>query len=712
MRSTVINLLKKEQGKQMRARATVLLVAAALLLLNSPRASAQVKPGGGRVLAACGEDTNLAITDFTGPMEAPYRPFYPGSEISVFVTVKNMRNDCVATGGFSVSMSIGTATLADQLLTAQLQPLATRIVEISAPALDPRKETGTFEVTVTPASFADTDMSDNSVQPWLWLTAHPHQLDAAFDMLLNHDQASADRYLAEAWRNNPSISVNPRYLVLRGWSKALSQDFPGANADFDSAISLNPACYLAYYHKAIAATYSNQHDQAQEPLEACRALAYADKLQFPHFNEAYAYEGACTSWLAAYGVPGYSHTTAQSLFLGAIHYGYRGDHINFLRGRDFGMANHGNYQACYDRHDDALELNEFLAHSYFYRARCSDGVHGSYNRDAQYDLYFFLCLAPEDTEAPLARALLNVYGWKPASIRPCLDPDFQANCRDTCSTAGYECGLHTICNVSTDCGSCGPGQTCTNGSCDASCDDTCTSLGHDCGWQNICGISTYCGACGLGETCSNGQCVVTCTDTCAGLGYDCGTHTICGESVSCGSCPTNYTCNNGQCIYSCTDTCGSLGFDCGTHTICGASTSCGSCSPGYTCSGGQCVCASSTDICGDDIDNNCDGVIDAGGTSHKLQSDYYGQVPYQSPAQPDPPVCLSNDRCLFGTGSSVPHGTVAGGEWICSWYNLDGRRQGVWYKCESTRANAGKIIEGLLCAQVSGAYSWVDPNSI
>jgi hypothetical protein len=95
------------------------------------------------------------------------------------------------------------------------------------------------------------------------------------------------------------------------------------------------------------------------------------------------------------------------------------------------------------------------------------------------------------------------------------------------------------------------------------------------------------------------------------------------------------------------------------------------------------------------------------GTEYKWQSDYYGQTPYQSPVQPDPSVCLQDDRCLYSDGSAVPHGTLAGPSWICSWDNLEGRTQGVWYQCESTRANANKVIEGYECEQVGSGYEWL-----
>jgi tetratricopeptide (TPR) repeat protein len=403
----------------------MITVALLTLLTVSQTATAQTRPGGDRVFPICGASTDIAITEFWGPMGYPYRPYYPGTEVSVTVRVENMKSNCVASGGFNVSMKIGTVTLVEQLFSTSLQPLESTLAEVSAPALDPRKATGTFVVTATPAAYADINMADNSVEPWLWLEDYPSQIYSAFDALLSHDQPTADQYLSQAQTNNPNINLNPRYHVLRGWSKALSQDFAGAHAELDTAISYNPACYMAHYHKALAYYYANQFSLMQAPLEAGRSAAYADKLQFPHFSEAYTYEGACISWLAGMDAPGYSHSTAQSLFLGALSYGYRADYIAYLRGVDYGMANQANYSACFNKQTQAIDMNETLARAYFYRAYCSDGMNDGYNYDAQLDLYWFLCLAPEDTEAPWARAVLSMYGWSPGPSAPCLDPDYE-----------------------------------------------------------------------------------------------------------------------------------------------------------------------------------------------------------------------------------------------------------------------------------------------
>jgi hypothetical protein len=106
------------------------------------------------------------------------------------------------------------------------------------------------------------------------------------------------------------------------------------------------------------------------------------------------------------------------------------------------------------------------------------------------------------------------------------------------------------------------------------------------------------------------------------------------------------------------------------------------------------------------LGHDCDGGKGSACTEHKWQSDYYGQTPYQSLVQPNPSVCLSDDRCLYSTGDAANHGTV-NGVWICSWATLGGYQQGVWYQCEETRANAHKVIEGYECQSVGVNYVWI-----
>ena len=169
-------------------------------------------------------------------------------------------------------------------------------------------------------------------------------------------------------------------------------------------------------------------------------------------------------------------------------------------------------------------------------------------------------------------------------------------CTPNC--AGRVCGPDPVCGQS--CGTCTTGTCNSSGQCVVTCTDTCSSLGYVCGTHTICGVSTNCGTCTSPAVCnSSGQCVTTCTPaTCSSLGKSCGTwaNGTCGGTLNCGTCTSPAVCNSsGQCVVTCTDTCSSLGYQCNIHTICGVSTNCGNCTGGQTCNAtGQCVSSGST----------------------------------------------------------------------------------------------------------------------
>ncbi len=74
-------------------------------------------------------------------------------------------------------------------------------------------------------------------------------------------------------------------------------------------------------------------------------------------------------------------------------------------------------------------------------------------------------------------------------------------------TANDNCGnSRTVAS----CGTCSAGYVCDSaGLCTTSCVDTCSSLSYNCGIQTICGVSTNCGTCSAGHTCdATGKCVV------------------------------------------------------------------------------------------------------------------------------------------------------------------------------------------------------------
>ena len=87
-------------------------------------------------------------------------------------------------------------------------------------------------------------------------------------------------------------------------------------------------------------------------------------------------------------------------------------------------------------------------------------------------------------------------------------------CTDTCQSLGYECGTHTVCDASTDCGTCSSGYECVGGQCEAcvpdcagkECgDDGCGGSCGDCG--SLYGSGTYGGGSYGGQYhCDNGKC--------------------------------------------------------------------------------------------------------------------------------------------------------------------------------------------------------------
>ena len=186
------------------------------------------------------------------------------------------------------------------------------------------------------------------------------------------------------------------------------------------------------------------------------------------------------------------------------------------------------------------------------------------------------------------------------------------SCEENCSTLELQCGNHTICNKSINCGNCSNGYTCQiNGTCTKNpcVPATCASLGRNCGTvSDGCGGTLTCGnyngGCQTGYTCqTNGTCTKNpCTDTCESLGYQCGDKTICGEIVNCGSCVYPQICQpSGLCICtpeSNTAFCSRLNKNCGSVTAldnCRVSrtVNCGDCTG--TCTDG--VCITCTDDC-------------------------------------------------------------------------------------------------------------------
>ncbi len=126
----------------------------------------------------------------------------------------------------------------------------------------------------------------------------------------------------------------------------------------------------------------------------------------------------------------------------------------------------------------------------------------------------------------------------------------------------------------------------------------------ECGTQaDGCGGSLTCGSCTSGALCVSGRCVPLPVD--AGVRVDAGVVADAGATVDAG-----VAADAGVCVVA--TSCTSTGATCGTIADgCGGTLNCGACGNGAACQQNRCVCAGgTTELCGDGVDNNCDGNVD------------------------------------------------------------------------------------------------------
>ncbi len=120
--------------------------------------------------------------------------------------------------------------------------------------------------------------------------------------------------------------------------------------------------------------------------------------------------------------------------------------------------------------------------------------------------------------------------------------------------------------------------------------------------------------CPSSNVCSDGYCV--CIPDCAGL--ECGTDPNCGQS--CGSCPAGEECNNGQCGPVCTCTDGDVD---GHYPESCADTDC---TPRDDCDdNNSSVHPGASEVCNNNMDDDCDGQTDEGCTCTDIDDDGYCQ---------------------------------------------------------------------------------------
>jgi hypothetical protein len=164
---------------------------------------------------------------------------------------------------------------------------------------------------------------------------------------------------------------------------------------------------------------------------------------------------------------------------------------------------------------------------------------------------------------------------------------------DTCAVCDNDstCEAGELCGICDDCFS-EPAGFCGNGTCEPSLGEDCFSCAADCrGKQNGKPSNRYC--CGADTGCSDSRCST-------------GTDWLCSDTPSAGSC-----CGDGECTG--TENSFNCAIDCGT-------------------------CESSTEICDDGFDNDCDLQVDCDDSSCSLD-----------PAcEVEPPACNGNGICEVG----------------------------------------------------------------
>ena len=201
-----------------------------------------------------------------------------------------------------------------------------------------------------------------------------------------------------------------------------------------------------------------------------------------------------------------------------------------------------------------------------------------------------------------------------------------------CEPPSAVCGTRCV-NLETDarnCGACGMecagGSFCSTGACSRTCSPPLTACGASC--VDVANDADHCGACdsacGEGEVCRGGACqcpegTMVCDGWCADINWDesncglCGRHCDTDQVCNMGSC----TCLSGsretECDDGTDDDCDGL-VDCDDDDCVGSTRPCmGICGAGVeacesggtwgTCAGGS----GETEICGDGIDQDCDG---------------------------------------------------------------------------------------------------------
>ncbi|MGB6849446.1 MAG: M12 family metallo-peptidase [Thermoanaerobaculia bacterium] len=192
--------------------------------------------------------------------------------------------------------------------------------------------------------------------------------------------------------------------------------------------------------------------------------------------------------------------------------------------------------------------------------------------------------------------------------------DSSSSCGNGVKEPGEVCDGNDLGGATCPAG-CGGGPPTCNATCDGIDYSSCVC---DCDFDGVCEDGEDCGNCPSdcasgttsGAICGNGLCE-------AGNGEDCRSCPTDCRGYQRGKPSGRYCCGDGQSAAACDDpasVCNSSGYECTTTPFSQGSFCCGTggCEAGESCSNCALDCELGGEICGDGIDNDCDGAADCG----------------------------------------------------------------------------------------------------
>ena len=222
-------------------------------------------------------------------------------------------------------------------------------------------------------------------------------------------------------------------------------------------------------------------------------------------------------------------------------------------------------------------------------------------------------------------------------------------------------------------GRCAAGEACRDGVCHATCTSDAECDAGACRervcWTASAGACATDADCAATELCVSGACVTPPTTVTCAADADCPSGGRCDGGTCVAACVAE-VCNgldddcDGSVDEGCGGTCAS-DADCASGEACvsgscRAATSCASdadCAPSEVCVSGTCASSCSAEVCGNGLDDDCDGFVDEGCSARTCRSDgdcargevCSGGVCTVSSACASDADCAPSEACVSGT---------------------------------------------------------------